>query len=36
VRAVRRAAARLVRDRLLLEEDAERYIADAEASDVLR
>lgn len=36
VRAVERAARRLLRQGFLLEEDAERLIADAEASDVLR
>jgi hypothetical protein len=36
VRRVRETAQRLVRERLLLEEDAERIIADAERSDVLR
>ena len=36
VREVEQAARRLERQRLLLEEDVERYIKDAEASDVLR
>jgi hypothetical protein len=36
VRGVRATAGRLVRERLLLAEDAERIIADAERSDVLR
>ncbi len=36
VRAVERAARRLARERFLLEEDVERYISAAEASDVLR
>jgi alpha/beta hydrolase family protein len=36
VTAVRAAAARQVRDRFLLQEDADRLIAEAEASDVLR
>ena len=36
VRGVRATARRLVRERLLLAEDAERIIADAERSDVLR
>lgn len=36
VAAVRAAAARQVRDRFLLQEDADRLIAQAEASDVLR
>ncbi len=36
VKAVERVVRKLVRQRLLLEEDAERYIAAAEASDVLR
>ena len=36
VEAVRRATADLVRERFLLEEDAERFIREAEASDVLR
>lgn len=36
VRKVERAANRLVRQRLLLEEDAERIIAEAEESDMLR
>ena len=36
VEAVRRATADLVRERFLLEEDAERFVREAEASDVLR
>ena len=36
VAVVRAAAARLVRDRFLLQEDADRLIAEAEASDVLK
>ena len=36
VTAVRAAAARMVRDRFLLQDDADRLIAQAEASDVLR
>ena len=36
VDAVRRAAAELQRERFLLEEDVERYVREAEASDVLR
>ena len=36
VEAVKRATADLVRERFLLEEDAERFIRSAEASDVLR
>jgi hypothetical protein len=36
VTAVRAAAARQVRDRFLLSEDADRLIAQAEASDVLK
>jgi hypothetical protein len=36
VRAVERAARRLVHERFLLEEDAQRFIDAAEASDVLR
>jgi hypothetical protein len=36
VRAVRATARRLVRERLLLAEDAERIVSDAEGSDVLR
>lgn len=36
VATVRAAAARMVRDRFLLQEDADRLIAQAEASDVLR
>jgi hypothetical protein len=36
VRGVRATASRLVRERLLLAEDAERIVADAEGSDVLR
>lgn len=36
VEAIRRATADLVRERFLLEEDAERYVREAEASDVLR
>ena len=36
VDAVRRAAAELVRERFLLEEDAERFVQSADASDVLR
>ena len=36
MRAVARAARRLVHERLLLEEAAERYVEAAEASNVLR
>jgi hypothetical protein len=36
VKAVRKAADALVQDRFLLEEDATRYVRDAEASSVLR
>jgi hypothetical protein len=36
VATVRTAAARMVRDRFLLQDDADRLIAQAEASDVLR
>jgi hypothetical protein len=36
VRRVRTAARRLVRERFLLPEDAERIVRDAERSDVLR
>jgi hypothetical protein len=36
VATVRTAAARLVRDRFLLQDDADRLIAQAEASDVLK
>jgi len=36
VRRVRASASRLVRERLLLAEDADRIVADAEQSDVLR
>ena len=36
LKAVRKAARELVRDRLLLEEDADRYISAAEASDILK
>jgi len=36
VKAVEKGARALVRERLLLEEDAQRFIRNAEASDVLR
>jgi hypothetical protein len=36
VAAVRAASARLVRDRFLLQDDADRLIREAESSDVLR
>jgi hypothetical protein len=36
VKAVRKAAKELVKERFLLEEDAERFISAAEESDVLR
>jgi hypothetical protein len=36
VKAVRKAAKKLVHERFLLEEDAQRFIDAAEASDVLR
>jgi hypothetical protein len=36
VATVRTAAARLVRDRFLLQDDADRLIAQADASDILK